>query len=56
MNTIQELMKPTLDDAIKVVEEMKIKKCSQFNNDVYHFDYIFEEVLTALKGMKEGKK
>lgn len=51
-----QLNNPTIDDAIKVVEEMKIEKCSQFNNDVYHFDYIFEEVLTALKGLKEGKE
>ena len=48
-----ELSHPTIDDAIKVVEEMKIEKCSQFNNDVYHFDYIFEEILTALRGLKE---
>ena len=54
--SVEELEEPTLDDAIKVVEEMKIEKCSQFNNDVYHFDYIFEEVLTALKGLKEGKE
>ena len=50
-----ELSKPTLDDAIKVVEEIAHKckgKWSVRNvkNEVYF------EVLTALKGLKEGKE
>ena len=43
-NAIQELKKPTLDDAIKVVEEMK-------NNPNNNF-MTMKQVLTALKGLK----
>ena len=39
---------PTLDDAIKVVEEMK-------NNPNNNF-MTMNQVLTALKGLKEGKE
>ena len=39
---------PTLDDAIKVVEEMK-------NNPNNNF-MTMKQVLTALKGLKEGKE
>lgn len=41
------ITQPTIDDAIKVVEEMK-------NNPNNNF-MTMKQVLTALKGLKEGK-
>ena len=50
-----ELSKPTLDDAIKVVEEI-----AKTNKDQYSVHMVklqaYDEVLTALKGLKEGKE
>ena len=52
---IAELSKPTLDDAIKVVEEI-----AKTNKDQYSVHMVklqaYDEVLTALKGLKEGKE
>ena len=47
-NIVDELSHPTLDDAIKVVEEMK-------NNPNNNF-MTMKQVLTALKGLKEGNR
>ena len=51
VNTARQLiLKPTIDDAIKVVEEMRANTDDLYNATLY-FD-----VLTALKGLKEGKE
>jgi len=47
---LDRITQPTLDDAIKVVEEMR-------NNAIRssYYDKILITVLTAIKGLKEGK-
>ena len=49
-----ELSQPTLDDAIKVVEELAKNNSKTFQKTLRINAYA--DVLTALKGLKEGKE